>query len=178
MDKKWTVLDALRHSRHDWLNRLQLVKAHLSLGSAERVHELIEEFVGESQQEARLMNLKIPLFAELLLTYSWEPQPCSLEYEILSDIHTLSHLDEELTAWTKRFLSVLHPCLDQRKENHLCVTVDQEEEDIRFFFDFRGKLTSIEKMTQWLAKQESSVFSVSYSLDNEEGSVALQLKEK
>lgn len=177
MDKKWTVIDALRHSRHDWLNRLQLVKAHLSLGNADRVNELIEEFVGESQHEARLMNLKTPLFAELLLTYGWEPQPCSLEYEVLSDIHTLSHIDEELASWTNQFFNLLQTSLNSQAENHLFITVEQEEEDIRFFFDFRGKLINTEQMTHWLVTQTSTAFSVSYLLQEEEGSVALRLKE-
>ncbi|MED1919630.1 Spo0B domain-containing protein, partial [Bacillus thuringiensis] len=25
MNEKWTIIDALRHSRHDWLNRMQMV---------------------------------------------------------------------------------------------------------------------------------------------------------
>jgi stage 0 sporulation protein B (sporulation initiation phosphotransferase) len=178
MEKKWTVVDALRHSRHDWLNRLQLVKAHLSLGGIERVQELIEEFVGEAQQESRLMNLKLPLFTELLLTYNWECPPFYLEYEVLGEVHTLTYLDEPLTQWARDFFRLLQEAVDVHVENHLCVTVEQEEQDVRFFFDFRGRLTDIDSIENRLITYKESCFSISYSIQNEEISIEIQTKEQ
>ncbi|MFX3624553.1 MAG: Spo0B C-terminal domain-containing protein [Ectobacillus sp.] len=176
MDKKWTIVDALRHSRHDWLNRLQLIKAHLSLGGVERVQELMEEFVGEAHQESRLMNLKMPLFTELLLTYSWEHPPCTLEYEVLGEIHTLTELDEVLTKWTSHFMSLLHREADLYGENHLCITIACEE-DVRFFFDFRGKLMNTDKIEHWLAYEQEGNISLSYSVSEDELSIEMQVKQ-
>lgn len=178
MEKKWTVVDALRHSRHDWLNCLQLIKAHLSLGNTERVQELIHDFVEEAQQESRLMNLKMPLLTELLLTYTWNSSPCFLEYEVLGNIHTLTHWDEAVTGWTKQFLCLLHGAADSRTENHLCVTIEQEEQDTRFFFDFRGKLETIDPIKTWLTECETKGLSVSYSVEHEELCIEIRLKEK
>ncbi|MFD3449539.1 Spo0B C-terminal domain-containing protein [Microbacteriaceae bacterium 4G12] len=176
MTNKWTIVDALRHSRHDWLNRLQLIKANLSLGNVERVQELIDEFVGEAQQEARLMSLGMPLFSELLLTYGWEGFSCHLEYEVLGEIQDLSHFDEALYTWAKSFCATLHSALHVYTENHLCITITCEDEDVCFFFDFRGKLTDKLDLEQWLNQQEESLFRISYSLSQEELSVQLQLK--
>jgi stage 0 sporulation protein B (sporulation initiation phosphotransferase) len=173
MKKKWTVLDALRHSRHDWLNRLQLIKGHLSLGQTGRVEELIERFVAESQNEARLMSLKLPLFTEFLLTYSWEEHPCCLEYEVLGDIHDASQFDEAITTWAEQFIRLLNLCLDVYTENYLSVTIECEEKDVRFFFDFRGKLIDRETLEHWLANAEQAVLAISYTCTEEEMSIEL-----
>ncbi|MCP8967310.1 sporulation initiation phosphotransferase B [Ectobacillus ponti] len=172
MGNKWTVVDALRHSRHDWLNRLQLVKANLSLGRPERVHELIEEFVREAQHEAKLISLQMPRFAELLLTYSWEHPPCSLEYEVLGDIHTRKHLDEQLYGWAKQFLFLLHESVHPAAENHISVTVECGEQNVRFFFDFRGRLSNMQILQDWLAAGHGA-FALQYSLHEEELSIEL-----
>ncbi|MBO9130496.1 sporulation initiation phosphotransferase B [Bacillus sp. 165] len=176
MKKQWTVTDALRHSRHDWLNRLQLIKGHLSLGQMERVGELIERFVAESQSEARLMSLKLPLFTELLLTYSWEKHPCVLEYEVLGHIHNVSHMDESITNWSEQFIHVLNLCLDTYVENHLSVTIECKEKDVCFFFDFRGKLIDRERLEHWLANVEETLLEISYTCTEEE--VSIELKER
>ncbi len=67
MEKKWSTVDVLRHARHDWLNKLQLIKGNLDLNKPERVKQIIEEIVHEAQAEAKLSNLKIPLFASLAI---------------------------------------------------------------------------------------------------------------
>lgn len=175
MDKKWTVVDALRHSRHDWLNRLQLVKSHLSLGGVDRVHELIEEFVGEAQQEARLINLKMPLFAELLLTYSWNSPPCELDFEVLGEEQLpLTHLDQPLTTWTEQFFYLLHRSLDHHTENHLSVTVEQEAEETKIYFDFRGKLLDTHVIECWLTKCKEEQNNFIYSIQHEEICIEMQ----
>lgn len=175
MDKKWTVVDALRHSRHDWLNRLQLVKSHLSLGGVDRVQELIEEFVGEAQQEARLISLKMPLFTELLLTYSWNSPPCQLEFEVLGEEQLpLTYFDQTMNKWTKELLGLLHQSVDPHVENHVCVTIEQEEKKTHFFYDFRGKLTDTKAITNWLTHCKDQPFHLTYSIQIEEFSIELQ----
>ncbi|MDG4655378.1 Spo0B C-terminal domain-containing protein [Ectobacillus antri] len=173
MKTQWTVVDALRHSRHDWLNRLQLIKAHLSLGNEARVQELIHEFVGEAQQESRLMNVKMPLFTELLLTYTWSHPPCNLEYEVLGDVHTLTKYDEVMYTWTLHFFSMLHQVVDVHAENHLCITIEQDDRFARFFFDFRGKLENIDEIKNWVIHRSNNI--VSSHIAPEEISIEIQL---
>lgn len=96
MSKSSSVLDALRHSRHDWLNRLQLIKIHLSMGDTHRIDGLIREFVAEANHESNLMNLKMPQFSEFILTYNWCSNPCKLLFEVFGGNKDISHLDENL----------------------------------------------------------------------------------
>ncbi len=39
---EWNIVDLLSHSRHDWMNKLQLIKGNLSLQKYERVNDIIE----------------------------------------------------------------------------------------------------------------------------------------
>ena len=45
-------------------------------------------------------------------------------------------------------------------------------------FDFRGKLTSVEELQNWLAIQNNKWYSISYTVRDEEVSVILQPIEK
>ena len=66
MEKEWDIVEVLRHSRHDWLNKLQLIKGNLDLNRIDRAKAIIDEIVIEVQHESKLSNLHIPLFASLL----------------------------------------------------------------------------------------------------------------
>lgn len=124
MEKRWTVVEVMRHARHDWLNKIQLIKGHLALNKVERVQEIINGIIGEAQQETRLTNLKAERFAELMMTYNWEPHPIFLEYEIVGGEADLSPYDEQLSEWCRRFFRLLEAQADEQAENHLCVTIE------------------------------------------------------
>lgn len=173
MNRKWTVMDALSHSRHDWLNRLQMIKGNLSLGRVEEIHELIERFVQEARQESSLTGLSMPRFTEWILTYNWKQQPCLLEYEVIGKVHNLSHLDEAICEWTDQFFQLLQHSLDVYVENYVCITVECEEEETRFFFDFRGKLTNVDDITKWLATIQNELYSISSTVGEEEMSIVI-----
>lgn len=54
------LIHLLSHSRHDWMNKLQLIKGNLTLKKYDRVFEIIDEVVIEAQHESKLSNLRIP----------------------------------------------------------------------------------------------------------------------
>ena len=139
---------------------------------------LIDRFVQEARQESNLIGLSMPLFSEWILTYNWKQQPCLLEYEVLGKLHNLSHLDETVCTWTNQFFSMLQHSLDVYVENYVCITIECDAENARFFFDFRGKLTNVEELQTWLANQNNKWYSISYTVRDEEVSVILQLIEK
>ena len=66
MEKEWDVVEVLRYARHDWLNKLQLIKGNLALNRLDRANEIIEEIVNESKHESKLTNINMRLFAALL----------------------------------------------------------------------------------------------------------------
>ncbi|NHM30461.1 sporulation initiation phosphotransferase B [Neobacillus terrae] len=151
MEKEWDIIEVLRHSRHDWLNKLQLIKGNMDLNRIERVKEIVEEIIIEAQQESKLSNIKLPLFASLLLTANWESHQFQLEYEVLGE-GGLPDLNEDLlTYWTKSFFACLDNSVEPFQENHLSVGIEKQDEGARFFFDFRGIIKQVKLIEQFLA---------------------------
>lgn len=155
MNKEWDTVELLRHARHDWLNKIQLIKGNLALNNIGRVKEIIDEIVVEAQQESILSNLNIPQFAALLLTYNWEGHSIHLEYDILEDSNreTKSINDELLTDWTAAFLEKLDRSIEVFHENHLSITIERQSTGIGFFFDFRGIITNMEEIKHFLSEK-------------------------
>lgn len=147
------TLDVLRHSRHDWLNRIQLIKANLSLGRLERVNNLIEEIVLEANHESNLTNLHAPTFAECLITFHWEPKLFSLEYEIIGEPVDLSKVDKKLYKWISSLFTDLENAVNKKADNHLFLSLNIEETEVRFFFDINGILEDTDFLTEWLQQQ-------------------------
>jgi stage 0 sporulation protein B (sporulation initiation phosphotransferase) len=149
---EWNTIDILSHSRHDWMNKLQLIKGNLSLQKYDRVNEIIEELIMEAQQESKLCNLRMPSFASYLMTFNWSNHHFILEYEILGNVMSLESFDDSVTQWTKTFLDKLDKTVDFTSENHLSITIDigSEDEGVRFFFDFNGIIKDTDQLKDWL----------------------------
>lgn len=153
MEKEWDIIEVLRHSRHDWLNKLQLIKGNIDLNRVDRAKEVIDEIVIEAQHETKLSNLHMPLFASLVLTSNWENPYFRLEYEVFEDSKPIKINDSILTNWTNSFFSCLNKAIEAFQENHLSITVDPQTDGIRFFFDFSGIIIKSELIEKFLTGQ-------------------------
>ncbi|WP_027409450.1 sporulation initiation phosphotransferase B [Anoxybacteroides tepidamans] len=154
MEKRWSVLDALRHSRHDWLNKIQLIKGNLALNKLERVNEIIEEIVRDMQHETKLTNLRARRFAEMLMTYNWEARKVSVTYEVLGDGCDLSAHDKELTEWCAALLQEIEYQADMNGENHLDISIEASAESARLFFDYSGTIKDGTALADWLKQHQ------------------------
>lgn len=150
MEKEWNIVEVLRHSRHDWLNKLQLIKGNLDLNRIDRAKAIIDEIVVETQNETKLSNLHLPLFASLLMKANWENYFFQVEYEILQEADSLRINEQELTSWTSMFFNSLNNAIAMYEENQLAITIAPLEEGARFFFDFRGIISKKERIEQFL----------------------------
>ncbi|WHX99464.1 sporulation initiation phosphotransferase B [Neobacillus sp. DY30] len=157
MDKEWDIVEVLRHSRHDWLNRLQLIKGNLDLNRIDRAKAYINEIVIEAQHEAKLSNFHLPMFASLLLKSNWENHLFQLEYEVLNDLEAVEINDSILSNWTKSFFICLDQAIEAFQENHLSITIQPESNGVRFFFDFSGIIIKKELIEQFLNYSEIEV---------------------
>ncbi|WP_078545357.1 Spo0B C-terminal domain-containing protein [Litchfieldia alkalitelluris] len=153
MKKDWNTVEILKHSRHDWLNKIQLIKGNIALERLDRVKEIIEEIVIETQNETKLTNLQLPSLAAFLMTYNWEQHKFTIEFEVLGELINLSEYDQSLTEWCEQFFSLLEKHVDANGENHLFVSVELFEEETRFLFDFSGIIENTEVITQSLKKK-------------------------
>ncbi len=161
MKKDWEPLEVLRHARHDWMNKLQLIQGNLALDKVDRVKEIINEIINEARQETRLSNLNLPKFASALLTCNWETHHFQLDYEV-TDMKSLQNLDDSLlTAWMEKFMQVLDDSVERYSENYLSVTVVPEEQGVRIFLDFRGTFTNIHELRSFAAEETSGVLEIS-----------------
>ncbi|MFP7299818.1 Spo0B C-terminal domain-containing protein [Neobacillus niacini] len=157
MDKEWDIVEVLRHSRHDWLNRLQLIKGNLDLNRIDRAKAYINEIVIEAQHESKLSNFRLPKFASLLLKSNWEKHVFLLEYEVLNDLEAVEINDDLLSNWTKSFFICLDQAIEAFQENHLSITIQPQSDGVRFFFDFSGIIIKKELIEQFLSTSELDV---------------------
>ncbi|MBM6619736.1 sporulation initiation phosphotransferase B [Bacillus suaedaesalsae] len=173
--KEWNVVDVLRHSRHDWLNKLQLIKANIDLNRIDRVKDIIEEIVMETQNEAKLTNLQLDKLAGFLMTYNWECHNFSLEFEVLGNTVNLSSYDDEMVTWCDTFFTLLNESVLNAGENHLSLSIHTEDSDVRFFFDFSGTITDSQRLHDWLQSQVSNNIPVSSEFSVSEKELSFEL---
>jgi stage 0 sporulation protein B (sporulation initiation phosphotransferase) len=157
MEKEWDIIEVLRHSRHDWLNRLQIIKGNLDLNRVDRAKEVIDEIIIEAQNETKLSNLQLPQFASLLLKSNWENSSLKLEYEVFEDSKTFIINDLFLTNWTNAFFTCLNKSIEAFQENHLSITIEPQIDGVRFFFDFSGIIINKELINQFLESKSSDM---------------------
>lgn len=160
MDKEWNMIEVLRHSRHDWLNKLQLIKGNLDLNRIDRVKAIIDEIVIEAQHETKLSNLHIPIFASLLLKANWENYLFRIEYEVLQESGFLQINETALTEWTTAFFACLNAAIGGMDENHLVISINPEDVGTRFFFDFSGIINEKERIEKFMAEAGKSDLTV------------------
>jgi stage 0 sporulation protein B (sporulation initiation phosphotransferase) len=175
---EWNIVDILSHSRHDWMNKLQLIKGNLSLQKYDRVNDILEEVIIEAQQESKLCNLKMPSFASYIMTFNWSNRHFVLEYEILGNVMSLEAFDACMTQWSKSFLDILDNTVDFSSDNHLNITIDigSNEEGVRFFFDFIGIIKDTDQLTDWLQAVEHSQITVNdFHIDTYELTAVISL---
>jgi len=153
MDNEWTTVEILRHSRHEWLNKIQLIKGNLEIGRSDRVRAIIEEIIIESQHEARLSNLKMPQFGELLMTANWQSSAFRCEFEVIDTIKGCTKLDKTITAWTRELFTILNESLDGFSENVLTVSIfETNTKNIRFTYDLEGTRKEDNSLRRFLSQ--------------------------
>ena len=177
MEKDWNIIEILSYSRHDWLNKLQLIKGNLALNKLDRVREIIEEIVIEAQHDSKLTNLNLPLLGVFLMTYNWGQHRFQIEYEVLGEIKDLSQNDELITSWCKELFTLIDEVVESRTDNHLSITIELDTSATRFFFDFRGILTDSDKIATWLSFYENveTIKLIQYQVHKKEMTVAISI---
>ncbi|WP_421380161.1 Spo0B C-terminal domain-containing protein [Bacillus salacetis] len=172
MNSEWNLVEALRHARHDWMNRLQLIKGNMDLGRMDRAGQIIEEIVAEAQNESKLSNLRVPKFAELMLTYNWQTHFIKIEFEVLQAEEPEID-DDRVYQWFTEFFSIMENSVKPYEENNLVVTIKICQNDARFELDFNGIIIDRENLQNWLELQDSTI--TLHTLDNEGFLISLSL---
>ena len=155
METKWTTVELLRHARHDWLNKIQLIKGNMALGKMDRVSGLVDEMIVEAQQEAKISNMKMPLLAELLLTGKWLHYTFDITYEMLDDLNGYPEYDELITNWMKKLFKEVNQRVDAIPNPHLTILLSKSEDtSLKIGFDFQGQVNNKEELINRLEVEE------------------------
>ncbi|NPC93537.1 sporulation protein [Bacillus sp. WMMC1349] len=172
------LVHLLSHSRHDWMNKLQLIKGNLTLKKYDRVFEIIEEAVIEAQHESKLSNLKIPRFAYELLTFNWKARSLTLEYEVLGEVRDLSSYDDKLVCLIGQLLRIFDESVLKGTDNHLTITLQIDRSDVNFviFLDFHGVFTSLTKLKEFQRSQEDFYDIKQFDVSDHECLVEIDMK--
>lgn len=80
-----------------------------------------------------------------------------LNFEVLNQGEVKNVSDEEITSWLKQFINILESTVDEWSSNFLTVTIDANEEWIRFIFDFNGILKEKEPIQQFLDENKKYI---------------------
>lgn len=169
MDKNWTTIETLRQTRHDWLNRIQIIKGNLELNKIDRVKGFIDEIIIETQNEARLSSLNLPKFSEILLTSNWSNSAFQCEYEVIDVFAGSTEMDELMYRWTNDYFQVLEKNLDPYEENILAVSMCKKEiSDMRCSFHLQGKFSDQSSVIDFLEKSLTAEQSIEMRNCNED----------
>lgn len=155
MKDEWNILQILRHSRHDWLNVIQLIKGNLALKKFDRIEEIIQEVVNQTQNESKLSNLNMPTFAGEFLVFNWQGnQRFKLEYEVIGESQDLHLYEKSLLTWFQQFSQLLNTYCEQFSENHLQVSIELGDEP-RFIFDFQGTIQEVQTIKDFVENKNN-----------------------
>ncbi|KXZ15274.1 sporulation protein [Bacillus nakamurai] len=138
------LIHLMGHFRHDWMNKLQLIKGNLSLQKYDRVVEIIDEMVIDAKHESKLSNLKTPHLAFDFLTFNWKSQYMRLEYEVLGEIKDLSAYDQKLSNMMRKLFHLFGLAVSNESENHLTVSLqtDHPDRQLILYLDFHGTIAN------------------------------------
>ncbi|AQX53617.1 sporulation initiation phosphotransferase B [Priestia flexa] len=154
MKKEWDVVEVLKYARHDWLNKIQLIKGNLALNRVDRANDIINTIVNESQHESKLTSMNMHLFTGFVMTYHWYNHAVRLELEVLGNAQDLSKYDNEVYKWCRYLTGLLESHIDYHADNYLSISLCTEEQEPRFFFDFSGILTDMQNLQEQLGSYE------------------------
>ncbi|WP_019242757.1 MULTISPECIES: Spo0B C-terminal domain-containing protein [Bacillus] len=168
MDKKWGIVELLGYARHDWLNKIQLIKGNLELDKGDYVKEIIETIISEAKNEAKLSNLQMPKLTELFITSKWRDFSFILNYEVLQVTKGSLNVDDLMYSWMESFFGVLQAALDSYEQNDLRVVIYESENHLRFTFDLEGKIIDMDAIDSFLKVVPSLATVTMASFTNEE----------
>lgn len=139
IDKPFSVNEALRYARHDFLNQLQLIKMNIDLARLDDAKAAIDHYTAEVKEIYALSNLKMPLTCEWLQTANWRFP--GFQVQVTSQIDTDSQptLDSQVHDVLERATVLLHSKLDPFTEQELHIHIACISSGLKVTFEANGE---------------------------------------
>ncbi|MCL7746969.1 Spo0B C-terminal domain-containing protein [Halalkalibacter alkaliphilus] len=148
MDNQLDVLKALRQTRHDWLNVMQLIKGNLALKRYDRIEEIIDQVTQQSICESKISEIQAVSVVYFLLTYNWFSSKLKLEIDVAGDVFSLEKDEVRMLRLCEQITEKLTEGCSTESENNLLITFLFTDIECKITFDFQGSLQM--KKEDWL----------------------------
>ncbi|WP_078597327.1 Spo0B C-terminal domain-containing protein [Evansella clarkii] len=139
MAREREILEILKNYRHDWLNRLQLIKGNIDMGRIDRAATIIDEVIQQSRNESHLTNMNIPKLASKLVTFNWESHPYFLAVETVTGEKDWSEFEHNINEILSGLFSLFDSYANYGDDNHLLI-IFKDIEGFKLELDFQGEL--------------------------------------
>ncbi|MGL4523479.1 MAG: Spo0B domain-containing protein [Bacilli bacterium] len=137
------LVECMKQTRHDWLNKLQLIRGYHALGQSERLTATIESIVYEMDQQSKLSSMGMDRIAVFIFRYGWTSQPLILTYEIIGPTPALQMFEDVLYSFFTNLVEQLEKFVDQSETSHsLHISFESDKETV-VYMDFNGKFKNI-----------------------------------
>lgn len=139
-EKEWTLIEGLRHARHDWMNDIQLIKGFLALNKLDDAVRVADHIIVKAVQESKLCNLGMPGIAEMFITFNWEKHKFLLEFDINDEL-VIEKVDDGLvTGFFQSIFSLLDQHISQYSGQHVYTEFFEKEGRLAVRIEWTGEL--------------------------------------
>jgi sensor histidine kinase regulating citrate/malate metabolism len=98
-------LDTMGHTRHEWLNDLQLIIGYVKLNKADKLAAYVEMLKQKMNEESRIARWGHPKLVELLLTYRARTLPFTFHLNAISELSPI--VRDEMRIWLEEAIFLL-----------------------------------------------------------------------
>ncbi|WP_010531117.1 Spo0B domain-containing protein [Lentibacillus jeotgali] len=138
--KETDVIQILRHYRHDLMNHLQIIQGYLSMGKTDKVQKKLKDYMGQLQEEGRVVNLNAPKFALYLLQFNFLHTNFRMTYHIRTANKSLQSVDELLAERCEKVMKTIVKLSDEMQLYELVISLfDVDQDMIGLEFAVNGK---------------------------------------
>lgn len=137
MDVSKSVVQSLRHARHDFLNELQLIGMYLDLGQPEKAKAIIRAHAEAAVHMSRLAGLGMPVTEEWLLLSKWRYPELGIHIECTAQAG-IARMDETFAKVLENFAETVRPRLDPFVEYVCTISIWNENESLAMKLSLNG----------------------------------------
>ncbi|TDQ37971.1 Spo0B C-terminal domain-containing protein [Aureibacillus halotolerans] len=148
--KKWSSVELIRHYRHEWLNKLQIIHGNLQLNNTAEAERIVEQIIHATINESNLTNTGMDRLTEYLLTFSWTTRVCLIDYEVIGEVREIKTLDDAIYTFVSSFVDTIEHNADTSKEQWVAVTLELASDGVHCNLSFEGKLVDEAPLNRWL----------------------------
>ncbi|MDS9471317.1 Spo0B domain-containing protein [Sporosarcina pasteurii] len=143
-EEQLTIAQALKFTRHDFLNDLQIILMNIDLGNTERAKKTILATTNKMKQHALLSSLSLPKTEIWLATFEW----IHTSFDKLLTCHVKAPItnvsDDDLVSSLQKLIKQVENVLDPFSEYEAHFDILSVKEEWVIKLSVTGKLPKLE----------------------------------